>query len=151
MAQQQTDSCGRKHIYLAGPFFNDTEIANIRYAESVLTQKGLRFFSPMRHTVDAEPQTTKWARKLFEMDKAEIGKADLVVALYYGSNGDTGTAWECGYAAAIGKPVVLVHINRDHDSNLMMHCGCTTNIYLDELAAYDFETLPVFPYTGKMF
>lgn len=140
-----------RNIYLAGPFFNDTEIANIEKAEEVLTERGLSFFSPMRHTVDAEPGTTEWADGIFEMDRGEIEKADAVVAMYYGSNSDSGTAWECGYATAIGKPVILVHVNEDGDSNLMMHCGSTTNIFLKDLAAYDFDTMPVYEYEGKMF
>ena len=140
-----------RQVYLAGPFFNDTEIRNVEYAERILEQKGLSYFSPMRHSVDAEPGTPEWARKIYEMDVREIEKADVVVALYYGSNSDTGTAWECGYAAAIGKPVVLVHTEKDGDSNLMMHCGCTTNIYLEDLAAFDLDAMPVFEYTGKMF
>ena len=118
-----------KQVYLAGPFFNDTEIRNVEYAERILEQKGLSYFSPMRHSVDAEPGTTEWARKIYEMDVREIEKAD---------------------AAAIGKPVVLVHAEKDGDSNLMMHCGCTTNIYLEDLAAFDLDAMPVFEYTGKM-
>ena len=142
---------GGRYIYLAGPFFNETEIANIELTEKILTEKGLTFFSPMRHEVDAVNGTTEWAYKIFEMDKEEIGKSTAVVALYYGSSSDTGTAWECGYAAAIGKPVILVHVNEDGDSNLMMHCGASTNIYLKDLAAYDFDAMPVYEYLGKMF
>jgi len=139
------------NIYLAGPFFNDEEIRNVETAEKVLAERGFSYFSPMRHTVDAEKGTSEWARKIFEMDKTEIDKADAVVALYYSSNGDTGTAWECGYAAAKGIPIILVHTKKDADSNLMMHCGCTTNISLDELRDYDFDTMPVYEYKGKMF
>lgn len=139
------------NIYLASPFFNDTEVKNIEYVESVLEDKGLAYFSPMRHSVDGKPGTPEWAHKVFNVDKGEIEKADAVVALYYGNTSDSGTAWECGYAYSIGKPVVLVHIDRDGDSNLMMHCGCWTNIYLDELKDYNFETMPVYEYEGKMF
>ena len=140
------------NIYLAGPFFNETEIKNIEYAEQVLKQKGFSYFSPMRHEERSEePGTPAWARKLFEMDKAEIEKSDIVVALYYGSNSDSGTAWECGYAYAIGRPVVLVHVNREADSNLMLHCGCRTNTYLDELEQFDFDAMPLQEFEGKMY
>lgn len=139
------------YIYLASPFFNETEIKNIEYAESVFNERGLSYFSPMRHTVDDEPGTNKWAYKLFEMDRSEIDKADVVVALYYGNYGDTGTAWECGYAVANGKPVVLVHIDENESSNLMLHCSCTTNIYLKDLKDFDFKAMPKFEFEGKMF
>ncbi len=145
------DDCAGMRIYLAGPFFNEEEIRNVEYAEAVLAKRGFSFFSPMRHDADAEKGTTEWARQLFEMDVEEIRKADAVVALYYGASGDTGTAWECGYAAALGKPVVLVHVKEDGDSNLMMHCGCRTNIRLKDLADYDLRSMPVYEFRGKMY
>ena len=138
-------------VYLAGPFFHAAEIKNIEYAERVLAERGLEFFSPMRHEVrDEDPGTTAWARKIFAMDRDAIGKADVVVALYYGNYSDSGTAWECGYACALGKSVVLVHADETADANIMMHCGCLANITLRELAEYDFETLPAREYTGRM-
>ena len=141
-----------KQIYLAGPFFNETEIQNVESAETVLAERGFSVFSPMRHTVEGEPGTTEWARKVFELDRTNLEQADAVVMLYYGNYSDTGTAWECGYACAIGKPVVLVHLeDEDTGSNLMMHCSCTANISLGELREYDFETLPGKDYAGKMF
>ena len=138
------------NVYLAGPFFNQNEISNIEYTEKELEKKGIEFFSPMRYGSKKEHGTHEWAHELFEMDRNEIKNADAVVALYYGSNGDTGTAWECGYASAIGKPVILIHVHRNNDSNIMMHCGCTTNIFLDELKSFDFKTMPVYEFNGKM-
>lgn len=138
-------------IYLAGPFFNETEIRNVEYAEQVLKEKGLEYFSPMRHEERTEePGTSAWAHKLFEMDRAAIEDADALVVLYYGNYSDTGTAWECGYAYAKGKPVILVHVDADADSNLMMHCGCRANISLQDLKDYDFGTMPESEYAGKM-
>ena len=140
-----------KRVYLAGPFFNEAEIRNIEYAESVLKKKGLPFFSPMRQKYEEEINTTKWARRVFEDDKEAILKSDIVVALYYGSNGDTGTAWECGFSFANSIPVVLVHVNPEGDSNLMMHCSCATNIYLKDLEDFDFNSMPAYDYKGKMY
>ena len=138
-------------VYLAGPFFNEEEIKNVEYVESILDAHGFSYFSPIRHSAEAEPGTAEWSDQIFEMDKNELGKADFVVALYYGSNSDSGTAWECGYASAKGVPVILVHVYRDGDSNLMMHSGCTTNVYLEDLAEYDFVTMPVYEYDGRMY
>jgi nucleoside 2-deoxyribosyltransferase len=140
-----------QRIYLAGPFFNETEIKNTEYAEKVLEKRGFTFFSPMRHKVDAKPGTMEWSDQIFAMDKVEIHNADAVVALYYGGYSDSGTAWECGYAAAIGKPVILVHADRESNANVMLISGSTTNIYLEDLETYDFETLPAYGYQGKMF
>ena len=138
-------------IYIAGPFFNEKEINNVKYVEKLLSDRGISYFSPMRHKVeDEEPGTIAWAKKIFEIDTTAMEDCDAVLILYYGNYSDTGTAWECGYAYAKGKPVLLVHID-GNDSNLMMHCGCHSNIDLSELAGYDFDSMPVYYYTGKMF
>ena len=139
-----------KHVYIASPFFNDVEYDNVVYVESLLEKRGLSYFSPMRHNVDAEAGSLDWAYKIFELDRTEILKADAVVAIYYGSEGDTGTAWECGYAIGNGIPVILVHVDVDNGSNLMVNCGSTTNITLEDLINYDFDNLPIYEYEGMM-
>ena len=139
-----------KRVYLAGPFFNETEVANVEYAERVLTERGFDVFSPRHHTVDAEVGSVEWAHGIFKMDRSNLDTADVIVMLYYGNYSDTGTAWECGYAYAKGIPVVLVHVD-DKDSNLMLHVGCASNISLGDLPAYDFDTLPRHEFEGKMF
>ena len=55
-----------QRIYLAGPFFNETEIRNTEYAEQVLKKRGFTFFSPMRHKVDVEPGTMRWSPCIME-------------------------------------------------------------------------------------
>ena len=104
----------------------------------------------MRHGVCPEVGTPEWAEALFESDRAAIEEADAVVAVYYGSNSDTGTAWDCGYAASLGLPVILVHVYEDGDSNLKMHVSATTNIYLKDLEEFDFNELPVYEYQGTV-
>lgn len=139
-----------KRVYLAGPFFNETEVKNIERAEQILEARGFELFSPMRHEVRTDLGSVQWARDIFEMDRSEIDKADVVVMLYYGVYSDSGTAWECGYACAKGVPVVVVHVDETADSNLMVHMGCVTNISLGDLATYDFDALPRYEYTGDM-
>lgn len=135
-------------IYLAGPFFNDEERNNVGIAETILRRRGFSVFSPRENEVREVPATPEWSKATFESDRIAIHDADLVVALYYGANSDSGTAWECGYAYALNKPVVVVHFG--NVSNLMIHEGCRTNITLADLETFDFEALPVLPWTGKM-
>lgn len=137
-------------IYLASPFFNEAEIKNIERAEKILRGRGFELFSPREHSVTDEKEgTSKWSEKTFIMDLENIDLCDVVVMLYYGNYSDSGTAWECGYAYGTGKPVVVVHFG--DSSNLMVHQGSKTNITLDELESYDFDTMPVKEYCGKMF
>ena len=138
------------YIYLASPFFNEEELANVERAEKIFERRGFEFFSPRLHPSPGTVGTTEWARNAYAKDIEELSRADAVVVLYYGNYSDSGTAYECGYATALGKPVVLVHVDPDADSNLMLHIGATTNISLGDLETYDFETLPVFEYEGDM-
>lgn len=138
-------------IYLAGPFFNEEELKNIKIAEKILFKRGFDLFSPCLNEVrtDAQAQQSLWSKETFMNDRRFIDWADVMVMLYYGAYSDSGTAWECGYAYATNKPVIVVHLG--DDSNLMVHEGCHTNITMDELEEYDFNMMPFKPYSGKMF
>ena len=97
-------------IYLAGPFFNKKERANIEQAEKILRDKNLELFVPMEHKIENGESMPNdlWGKLVFEMDKQAIYDCDIVVALYYGMYSDSGTAWEAGYAMAVGKRVIQV-------------------------------------------
>ena len=138
-------------IYLASPFFNETELENVEQAEQVLNARGFTVFSPRLNEVrsGAEVGSREWSMQTFMNDRRFIDWADIVVMLYYGNYSDSGTAWECGYAYGTNTPVVVVHLGES--SNLMIHEGCHTNISMEELKTYDFDAMPHAPYNGKMF
>ena len=138
-------------IYLASPFFNETELENVEKAENILFKRGFEVFSPRLNEVRSEENigSPLWSKETFMNDRRFIDWADAVVMLYYGGYSDSGTAWECGYAFGTNTPVVAVHLGED--SNLMIHESCHTNISFDELSTYDFNKMPQLPYTGKMF
>lgn len=142
-------------IYLASPFFNEKELADVTRAEKILMGRGFEVFSPRLHEVrtdkNAEPE--RWSRETFEMDRENIDLCDCVVMLYRGAYSDSGTAWECGYAYGTGTPIVAVHVGKDpkNGSNLMVHESAHANISLDELEDYDFEMMPSKRYSGIMF
>ena len=88
-------------IYLAGPLFSLAEQHfNVELAR-VLEREGFEVWLPQEH----EPRD-KTSRAIFAMDVAAIDWADMVVACMDGPDPDSGTAWECGYAYARGKPIV---------------------------------------------
>lgn len=139
-------------IYIASPFFNNTEIKNLEKVENMLSARDdLIVFSPRQHEIRTEEtsQQNWWSKETFINDKKFIDWADVVVMLYYGGYSDSGTAWECGYAYGTNTPVIVVHLGED--SNLMVHEGCHSNITLNELENYDFNTMNAIPYKGKMF
>ncbi len=139
-------------VYLASPFFNEKELDAVMKAEQILEGKHFNVFSPRKLDYsDLGIGTNEWSKAIYKTDIEEIHNADVMVVLYHGNYSDSGTAYEIGYAVALGKKVILVHVDRHNDSNLMCHEGAHTNIYLDELENYNFDETPVIAYTGKMF
>ncbi len=138
-------------VYIASPFFNEQEMEVLGQVETILKERGFSVFSPREHEVrEGNVGSSAWSKETFLNDRAAIDWCDVVVMLYWGNYSDSGTAWECGYAYAVHKPVIVVQLGES--SNLMIHEGSHTNLYsIEELREYDFETMPRSPYTGKMF
>ena len=138
------------NIYLASPFFNEEENCWVENAENILRNRGLDVFSPRENEVRDTDKvgTIGWAYDTFWNDVHAIDNSDCVVMLYHGNYSDSGTAWECGYAYAMDKPVICVQIG--DVSNLMVHCSAIANITLEELKTYDFEKMPWIDYEGAM-
>ncbi len=89
-------------IYLAAPLFTTPERDwNVGLADRLMTA-GHEVFLPQAHPA---PEATGSA--IFRKDLAGLTWAEAVVAIMDGPDPDSGTAWECGYAYATGKPVVL--------------------------------------------
>ena len=135
------------NVYLASPFFNETERKNHYAALAVLREKGLTVYAPLLHQRGREGMSRRaWAEATFQDDVAAIRNADFVVLLFYGLYSDSGSAWECGYACALGKKIVAVHLH-EGKSNCMVNCSCHANVRGTEgLRAYDFCTLPPVDY-----
>jgi hypothetical protein len=70
------------------------------------------------------------------MDVEAIDWADMVVACMDGPDPDSGTAWECGYAFAKGKPVVCYRTDFRISGDTK---GAPYNLMLSASAATRFE------------
>ena len=134
-------------IYLASPFFNDKELDYYEKTLNILEKKNLTVYAPLKNEISRENKTKEqWAKQTFSKDVEEIKKADAVVMLFYGLYSDSGTSWECGYAFAMNKPVVVVHLH-EGKSNCMINCGSYSNLKgLQELENYDFDKMPIYNY-----
>jgi nucleoside 2-deoxyribosyltransferase len=88
-------------IYLAGPLFTLAEQSFNAELARFLESEGFEVFLPQEH----EPRRNT-AKSIFDMDVAALDWADIIVACMDGPDPDSGTAWECGYAHAKGKPIV---------------------------------------------
>ena len=62
---------------------------------------------------------------------------------------DNGTAWECGYAFAKNKLVIVMHCQAKEPNNLMITMGCHANLKgLEDLKNYDFNNLEKINFYG---
>ena len=88
-------------IYLAGPLFTTAEQEFNRRLSALLQSSGHEVWLPQEH----EPRERS-ARAIFETDVAGLDASEVVVANIDGSDPDSGTCWECGYAYK-KKPIIL--------------------------------------------
>lgn len=111
-------------IYLASPLFTCPQRNRIYDIADSLRHSGHEVYVPMEHQIESgwKMKNSEWAEKVFAEDIKAIQECDVVWAIYYGLYSDSGTAWECGYAYGIGKPVHLVDRSKD-DVSLMVING----------------------------
>jgi len=98
----------RYRVYLAAPLFSEAERAYNREIATLLTGRFFEVFLPQDIGDDSAARSADGNREIFERDLAAVQDADLVVAVIDGADADSGTAWEMGYAFALGKPVVAL-------------------------------------------
>ena len=133
-------------IYLAGPLFS---LAERRFNEEfakALEQSLLpsMVILPQDHAAKID-ETAGFSERMYSFALDAINHSDAVVAILDGTDADSGTCIEIGYAKAKGKLVVGVRTDfragEDRGLNLMVSNVCShliirssTAITLDELA-----------------
>ena len=131
-----------KKIYLASPFFNNQEIEKYDNVIDSLREQGFDVFVPREHTVPNgwDMPNHIWAENVFAVDYLAITKCDVVVVLNFGMYSDSGTAWECGCAYALGKKVLNVLCGEeDEEYSLMMLNGTNSVCYYTEIIEKSLE------------
>lgn len=76
-----------------------------------------------------------WGQCVFTMDVTAIDSCDWVVLCDFGREArTTGTAWECGYAFAKGKKILIVRMPfTDKRARSLMITGCASNdVFYDD-------------------
>jgi nucleoside 2-deoxyribosyltransferase len=129
-------------VYLASPFFNDEENKYYEKMIKMLRDEGHKVFVPKEHEIPNawDLPNAVWGENVFAVDVLGIQKCDVVVVLNHGMYSDSGTAWECGYAYALGKDVVNVLCGEGNYS-LMMLNGCNTYVKFDDFSKWFLEHL----------
>jgi nucleoside 2-deoxyribosyltransferase len=131
-------------IYLAGPLFTQAERRWMRDIANGLRDLEYSVFLPQDDAGSPLLQSPPDFHGAFELCRDALERADLVVAVLDGCDADSGTAWECGYAYARGKPVVSIRTDfrggEDAGLNLMLR---RSSVQVIEHAAIDEEIKPL--------
>ncbi len=94
------------HVYIAGPLFDDGERWWMERVEAVVASAGLTTFLPHR---DNPPKTADNVGEIFATNRTALHDCSMVVASLNGVITDDGTAWEIGYAYALGRRIIGIH------------------------------------------
>ncbi len=94
-----------KNVYLAAPLFSEAECDFNSRLRDQLERLGMNVFLPQEHSNNIDTKQDARQESIFSKNVAAIDKADILVAVLDGVDVDSGTAWEIGYAHALGKPV----------------------------------------------
>lgn len=97
-----------KKIYLAAPLFSRAEQEFNLKLENELEALGFSVFMPQEDSNDTEAAREEMdSNNIFKLNVEAIDACDILVAvLDGGTDVDSGTAWEIGYAYAKDKTVV---------------------------------------------
>lgn len=99
----------RPKVYLAGPGVFRSDVKQFAGALKALCgQHGLEPLWPMDNEIAPDPDKARQADSIRRANEDMIRRADAVLAElspFRGPNMDPGTAYEIGFAVALGKPV----------------------------------------------
>jgi nucleoside 2-deoxyribosyltransferase len=125
----------RKHVYLAGPLFTVNErIINRQLAAAILAQlPEIEVLLPQDFKHDDRFNDQRAFGIIFKGCVDAIDTSACVVAWLDGSDSDSGTCFEVGYAFAKGIPVIGVRtdfrLNQERGVNVMLSRACKAFVY----------------------
>lgn len=111
-------------IYLAAPLFSEAERDFNEKVARKLREAGFDVWLPQESLFIGEG-TLEEKKLIYEADITALKKCDVVVAVLDGVDVDSGVAFEIGFAAALGKPVMGLKtdhrtFSRFEDINLIL-------------------------------
>jgi nucleoside 2-deoxyribosyltransferase len=122
-------------IYFAGPLFTQAErLWNRRLADELRhLDPSLEILLPQDAAGGAVENGVINFQNLFQICIQGIQESDAVIANLDGSDSDSGTSFECGFAFAIGKPVLGIRtdlrVSEDRGLNAMLSQSSADLIY----------------------
>jgi len=92
-------------IFLAAPLFSESEREFNEKVARELRKAGLKVWMAQEAPF-IKDGTDEEKRSIYEEDTTALKKSDAVVAALDGIEVEAGVAFEVGYAAALGKPII---------------------------------------------
>lgn len=92
-------------VYLAAPLFSEAERDFNRKLREHIQSTGLKVFLPQEDSNNIREDINR-QHIIFNKNLDAIEHSDILVAVIDGTDIDSGTAWEIGYAYAKGKTVL---------------------------------------------
>ncbi len=117
-------------IYFAGPLFTQAErMWNLKLSKAIKAENNnIEIFLPQNEDHKAVVNGELDFKKIFQICIDGIDNSDIVVAILDGSDSDSGTCFECGYAYSKGKPIIGVRTDirggEDNGLNAMLNQSC---------------------------
>lgn len=126
------NAVNKTKVYLAGPVVASKDCKNLvdEVCRRLRGWDALQVYRPGEHKVPNEWGISQhvWGQCVFTMDVNAINESDWVVVCDFGYNCTSiGTAWECGYAFAKGKKILVITMPGVERTSLMID-GCASNI-----------------------
>lgn len=135
-------------VYLSAPIFSQSQRQWNRRLASALAaaMPGLTVILPQDFRVEDRFNDPRTFESIYRRCTGEIAAADALIAVLDGPDADSGTAFEAGFAAARGVPVIGVRTDyragQDRGTNLMLGRACARFVFnmsfredTDDLAA----------------
>ena len=122
-------------VYLAAPLFSQAERRwNRQLAERLERSPAYTVILPQDFVGGEEATGQADLAALYRLCTEGVERCDAVVAVLDGADADSGTAFEMGYARALGKPIVGVRTDyrqpEERGTNLMLGRSCTAFVYV---------------------
>ena len=94
--------------YLAAPFFTQAQWQwNRRLGQALFINHSINVMLPQTLVMPMLSGATPCnAKELYTANIVNLVNCDVVIAVLDGPDVDSGTAFECGYALAVGKPII---------------------------------------------
>ncbi len=121
-------------IYIAGSLFSSFERGFLEEIDVLCKELGFETFLPHRDAGISDG-SLGCSTKMFQRDVAGLQSSDMVIAVMAGSDIDSGTAWEIGYAHAKKMKVIGVidDVRLESSMNAMLEHSILPVYSLEEL------------------